>query len=319
MSCNFPIRKFSPPAPCGRCLGCRVDKAAQMVVRLMHELSLWKEACFITLTYSDENLPGHSLVKEDVQKFMKRLRWKLGKKISYYLVGEYSDNLRQHYHAIIFGHDFRDHEKYNQNGTPHYEKNLLGESWNYQGRVHVGDCNSATIQYVAKYVQKKLMGKENEICYETMAIEPEFSLSSRKPAIGFRYFKKMLERRDYNDGELSLKIAGRKRAWPKYYKRKLAETVVKRPVVSDTTDWSKRKEEKAQWMVSQAARQDFKKRRSAAVSKAQADGLLKLEKECLVSGKSREVHRAIKGQQREQIMEQRYKLRGGVKHGLKRD
>jgi len=40
--------------PCGRCIGCRLERARQWSVRVMHEASLYEENCFVTLTYSEE-------------------------------------------------------------------------------------------------------------------------------------------------------------------------------------------------------------------------------------------------------------------------
>ena len=64
--------------------------------------------CFITLTYDDENLPpGGTLVVQDYQAFVKRLRARISpQKLRYYFVGEYGDpknTERPHYHAAIFG------------------------------------------------------------------------------------------------------------------------------------------------------------------------------------------------------------------------
>mgnify|MGYP006865170730 CR=1 FL=1 len=59
--------------PCGRCLGCRIERSKSWALRCMHEASLHLDNCFITLTYNDDNLNTKgSLVKADFQKFMKR-------------------------------------------------------------------------------------------------------------------------------------------------------------------------------------------------------------------------------------------------------
>lgn len=61
--------------PCGQCFGCRLDRSRIWAMRCMHEASLYDENCFVTLTYSPACLPaGGSVVVEDYQKFMKRLR-----------------------------------------------------------------------------------------------------------------------------------------------------------------------------------------------------------------------------------------------------
>ena len=48
--------------PCGRCVGCRLERSRQWTVRVMHEASLHWNNCFVTLTYREDNLPpGASL------------------------------------------------------------------------------------------------------------------------------------------------------------------------------------------------------------------------------------------------------------------
>ena len=76
--------------PCGRCIGCRVERSRQWALRCVHEASLYEENCFVTLTFNDHYLYNWSsrnlhledysrviagsLVKTDFQNFMKRLR-----------------------------------------------------------------------------------------------------------------------------------------------------------------------------------------------------------------------------------------------------
>ena len=99
---------------CGQCIGCRLEKARQWALRCSHEASLHENNCFVTLTYSDKNLPKYnSLELRDFQKFMKRLRKHFDGGIRFFHCGEYGDkNGRPHYHAILFGIDFDDREIY---------------------------------------------------------------------------------------------------------------------------------------------------------------------------------------------------------------
>lgn len=101
------------------------------------------------MTYDQANQPlieldgEHygTLSKRDLQLFFKKLR-KVngkGKSIKYYAVGEYgSDTYRPHYHAIIF------------NVKP---ETLIQapQIWD-KGFLSVGNCEPASIHYVAKYV-----------------------------------------------------------------------------------------------------------------------------------------------------------------------
>lgn len=60
---------------CGQCIGCRLERSRQWAVRCMHEKQMHTSACFITVTYSDDQIPeGHELRHEDWQAFAKRLR-----------------------------------------------------------------------------------------------------------------------------------------------------------------------------------------------------------------------------------------------------
>jgi len=64
--------------PCGKCPGCKLEQSRQWAVRCMHEKRLHNSSCFVTLTYDDNNLPnGNTLVKSDLQNFLKRLAMKL--------------------------------------------------------------------------------------------------------------------------------------------------------------------------------------------------------------------------------------------------
>jgi len=61
--------------PCGRCINCRLNRAQQWAIRITHEAQLHDTNSFVTLTYSDENLPLHnSLNPRHFTLFMKRLR-----------------------------------------------------------------------------------------------------------------------------------------------------------------------------------------------------------------------------------------------------
>lgn len=77
--------------PCGRCIGCRLERSRQWAMRCMHEASTHTDNSFITLTYTDADLPPDgSLRKKDFQDFMKRLRKYTGpEKVRFYMCGEY--------------------------------------------------------------------------------------------------------------------------------------------------------------------------------------------------------------------------------------
>jgi hypothetical protein len=187
--------------PCGQCRGCRLERSRQWAVRCVHEASLHEDNCFITLTYNNENLPEDgSLNKKHFQDFMKRLRKKYkNKKIRYYHCGEYGDkNFRPHYHAIIFGLDFDDQKLFKIiNGEKLYTSEKLEKLWPF-GFSTIGSVTFESAAYVARYVMKKVNGKNAKNHYERVNndtgeiynLVPEYNTMSRRPGIAARWFDK---------------------------------------------------------------------------------------------------------------------------------
>lgn len=182
--------------PCGKCIGCRLDKARAWAVRITHEASLYKNNSFLTLTYSEENLPvGGSLNKEDIQKFFKRLRWTLDKQdiaIRYFQVGEYGEeNLRPHHHVILFNYDFPDKKLFRQNhGTPIYQSEQLADLWPF-GFHTIGAVTFDSAAYCARYVLKKVGGPQADEHYKGRL--PEYTTMSRRPGIGKNWIETYME------------------------------------------------------------------------------------------------------------------------------
>ena len=178
--CKLPSHRVSSKiyrVPCGGCLSCRLQKATEWSVRCSHQYSTSNQVgCFLTLTYSDENLPeGGVLVRRHIQLFMKRLRKHLygnsGGPLKYFCCGEYGDkNLRPHYHLIIFGYDFpegRDRlENYQKSSSSKFKlriKNkLLDRLWTY-GHYSIGELSYESAKYVASYSLKKSIGHQTEV------------------------------------------------------------------------------------------------------------------------------------------------------------
>lgn len=189
--------------PCGQCIGCRLKYSQEWAVRLMHENQMHEKSCFITLTMNDEYLQSrdnpYSLDKSEFQRFMKRLRKRYGNEIRYFHCGEYGEkNNRPHYHAIIFGMDFEDKELFHvREEIRLYISQNLAELWPY-GFVTIGEVTMESCAYVARYVTKKIKGKDAEKHYirwdpltgEGIPIQPEYATMSRKPGIGKTWFDK---------------------------------------------------------------------------------------------------------------------------------
>lgn len=186
--------------PCGQCVGCRLDYSRRWATRLMLELPYHENSYFVTLTYNDDYLPiGDqglpTLVPDDVQKFMKRLRKEMSKwsdhKIRFYLCGEYgSTTYRPHYHLIIYGLDLPDGDlvflKNSQFGDPYYTSVIINKCWPF-GFNLVAGVTWQSCAYVARYIMKKQTG-EAASTYEEHGIVPEFVRMSRRPGIGRMYY-----------------------------------------------------------------------------------------------------------------------------------
>lgn len=178
--------------PCGQCTGCRLERSRQWAMRCIHEASLHRQNCFITLTYSDENVPPNaSLRYEDYQLFMKRLRKHFkGRKIRFYMGGEYGEQLgRPHYHACLFGVDFddRSHWSTNPSGDRLDRSALLDRLWG-KGHCSVGNITFESAAYIARYIMKKVTGDLAASHYGDRV--PEFNHMSLKPGIGFKWLQK---------------------------------------------------------------------------------------------------------------------------------
>ncbi len=211
--------------PCGRCIGCRLERSRQWAIRCLHESELFKTNAFITLTYDDKHLPDDGSINVvHFQKFMKRLRKKIyPKKVRFFHCGEYGDqNGRPHYHACLFGYDFPDKILVNDtNGEFQYESALLNKLWG-KGLCQTGDVSFASAAYVARYILKKVTGDLAEDHYNSIDTttgvinirKPEYITMSRRPGIGQAWYTKFgsdIYPHDY------VIINGKKVRPPKYY------------------------------------------------------------------------------------------------------
>lgn len=204
--------------PCGQCLECRIKRAFNWKIRLLHELYSYETACFVTLTYDNEHLPSNgSLVKEDLQKFFKRLRryyqYKNGEnaKLKYFACGEYGDLLgRPHYHSIIFG--------LSPVGN---DRRLIQSAWKFCkwdkiSHKSIGTVTSDSIMYVCGYITKKILGKQSKMAYEDKGLIPPFQLQSQ--GLGLNY---CLSHQELWQEQGFLSFNGKEVGLPRYYKDKI--------------------------------------------------------------------------------------------------
>lgn len=191
-----------------------MEKVRQWALRCVHEASLHKENCFLTLTYDDSNYPaGGSLYLRDIQGFLKRLRARTGSRLRYFQVGEYGDKLgRPHFHVLIFGYDFPDKVlwKVGSNGDL-YISPTLKELWPY-GFSSIGSVTEQSAAYVCRYALKKLSGDLAKQVYGDRV--PPFVTMSRRPGIGRGWYDKWSDDVFPRDFCVS---RGKKLAVPDYY------------------------------------------------------------------------------------------------------
>lgn len=189
--------------PCGKCIGCRLDRSRDWAVRCMHEAQSHSENCFLTLTYDPKKLPeDYSVSKVVHQHFVKRLRESAGRPLRFFACGEYGSEdgalpLQPHYHYLIFGYrptDLKLHTK--TNNIPLYTSQKISKLWPF-GFSTVGNVNYQTAAYCARYVVKKIGGdmaaehytRIHPITGKICQVEPEFALQSRKPGIGYSWYQ----------------------------------------------------------------------------------------------------------------------------------
>jgi len=210
--------------PCGKCQICRAQKSSEWTTRAYHELITQKKAIFITLTYDSKNMTkcektkfkkqckedkGGNLVKEDMRKFFKSLRQRLGTrtKIKYIYCGEYGgERRRPHYHAIIYGIEATEEVKV-----------IVNRSW---GRGYVdmptNKINEKIIKYVLGYVRKKI-GTENEKYEEIGRVKP---YQRQSQGLGKEWAEKNVKQWAE---KMSIGMDGRQKPIPRYYVKKIHE------------------------------------------------------------------------------------------------
>lgn len=186
--------------PCGRCDSCKRTRINQWVFRLEQQDKVAHSSYFVTLTYDNDYVPITenrylTLVKEDFQKYIKRLRWhdREARKragdfryykdipsynpIRYYACGEYgSKRARPHYHAIIFDV---------------YDEESIFKAWKL-GKVHIGTVTEESIAYTAKYIDKTGAQKIPKFYLKDDDRIPEFSLQSTK--LGINYVQEIIKK-----------------------------------------------------------------------------------------------------------------------------
>lgn len=261
-------RKSYMYLPCGKCSKCRVKRSMSWSIRAQHELrSNFDNGAFLTLTVAPHSInffSNGSLDHRPFQLFMKRLRFRLGKKnLKFMMCGEYGPKLqRPHYHCMVFGHQFDDLKihHYNIYNQPVYISKELFKSWDL-GFSTVGEANLVSAGYIAQYTLKKDFGARNEDEFETQTVikdgkcvkkrfmkgglKPEYMLCSK--GLGLDFFIENYE--DFYKANRILALDGKSFPIPRYYDKKLQEIdpILFEKVKMDRLEYLKNKPFKTQF------------------------------------------------------------------------
>lgn len=208
--------------PCGKCIGCRAKQRKEWAIRIELEAKKYKNNYFVTLTYNPENItiPDEmtvinkdgsettyyndgswqgTVVKEDLQKFIKRLRRQFEYHYNhtgtrFYACSEYGQNgtNRPHYHIILLNCpklNLKPLKNYNpKTKDPYYDCDLIAETWG-KGFITVGRVTTETINYTTGYCTKKLFGEVGKHANAKKGQSPIFASMSTHPGIGKEWWE----------------------------------------------------------------------------------------------------------------------------------
>lgn len=186
LACLSPVFVRTPRgnvlAPCGRCLACCIARQSALNFLCDKELqATYKKglgASFVTLTYKDSDVPYvldtpyQTLVKSDLQKFLKRLRYYVKDSNipspKFLACGEYGDSLgRPHFHLVFFGL------------SDYLAEQFVRSSWSF-GLFQVGALSAGAIRYVLKYITKSRVDREIEQFYKSVGVQVPFVQHSQR-------------------------------------------------------------------------------------------------------------------------------------------
>lgn len=213
----FPNTGREVPLPCGQCIPCRINKRRVWTHRMMLEMQCHASCSFLTITYSDENLPKDFNDEETGQvyynvplnpahhkRFINSLRKayfrKTGQSIRFFMCGEYGEKTgRPHYHYALFGFPScvgdgprTINGKFLPCSCPNCS--FVSRIWG-KGHIVLGTLTQESAQYVCGYVTKKLTN-DNSVYNSRILVGryPEFSRQSRRNGLGYNAIVRYAQR-----------------------------------------------------------------------------------------------------------------------------
>lgn len=200
--------------PCRKCPECYAQMRREWIARAVAEAQEHTKMCFLTLTYSNINLPvvktvdsngviyNHPTLRHShFQEFMRRLRLEFSdRKLRFFCCGEYgSRTYRPHYHAVIYGLDALDIKgckvySRNNSGDLLFKSDYMDLNLWQKGYCIIGECSTATIAYIAGYVDKKDNVVRGDEFYKLCGIEKPYIRSSNKPGLGRAWLDKTMHK-----------------------------------------------------------------------------------------------------------------------------
>lgn len=207
MRCMTPVvLKTGVIVPCGKCYNCIMNKRSHLFFRAKAELLNVPSSCFITLTYAESPV---SLVRRDVQLFIKRLRKLLAPRtIRIFGCGEYGPTRnRPHYHLICFGLSAKEV----------YELDVASV-WSL-GFLSVSDVSDARLHYISSYSvltpdDRNFYNSHNEI------VKP-FQIFPTRPGLGACYLSEDVKAYLSSSVRSSVSSFGLRCGIPRYYIKQL--------------------------------------------------------------------------------------------------
>lgn len=223
--------------PCRRCPACLSNRAGEWSMRCYHEDLTKSRGVFATLTYSEANYPGPSLVPKDWKNFIRNLRREFPEEdISFFACGEYGEVFeRPHFHACIWGApiDQGDYFSTSEKGHIQWRSEVLENAWQEKGFATFNKFEPSCAGYVASYVTGTWkdheaselgpngMRRDQRVNVETgevVQLVKPFQRQSQ-PAIGKAWFEQ--HKSDLLKGFVTYR--GKPRKIPRTYLRWLAE------------------------------------------------------------------------------------------------